>query len=321
MAEQSKIEWTDATFNPWWGCEKISPGCKHCYAEAFAKRTGHKVWGKVPRRLFGPKHWAEPEKWARKAAALGVRARVFCASMADVFEDAPELEPERRKLWALIRSTFFTCKNGCDWTDIKPVVTTKNGRGTHCNMCSDASGMGGLDWLLLTKRPENIAKFLPADVAPLVWVGATVEDQEHAEKRIPHLLLGAALARVRFLSCEPLLGPLDLSEWLWGRAHSPREDPAIGVNWVIAGGESGHGARPFDVEWARTLRAQCLSAGVPFFMKQLGAYARDASSGVWRVNPALPDGKDRVLFLSDPKGGDAAEFPADLRVRQFPEVR
>ncbi|HEY2512934.1 MAG TPA: DUF5131 family protein, partial [Polyangiaceae bacterium] len=118
MVANSKIQWTDHTFNPWWGCQRVSPGCEHCYAEAFAKRTGHGVWGPTAqRRFFGEAHWKEPLKWNEAAKRSGQRARVFCASMADVFEDRWELEPHRARLAGLIRVT------------------------PH------------LDWLLLTKRP------------------------------------------------------------------------------------------------------------------------------------------------------------------------
>ena len=265
MAKNSKIEWTDHTFNPWWGCEKVSPGCAHCYADTFAKRVGHggskpKLWGPdSERRMFGDKHWAEPLAWNRAAAEAGTRARVFCASMADVFEDRPELRAPRARLFELIRQT------------------------PH------------LDWLLLTKRPENAdhlwteahAKATSPfyDDAPVwrpnVWLGTTVEDQQRANERIPHLL--RVPAAVRFLSCEPLLGSVALDP-TWLPAHT---EPLIfskrvareregwvgnGLGWVIAGGESGPGARPMHPDWARSLRDQCSAARVPFLFKQWGEW-------------------------------------------------
>jgi len=122
MGKDSKIEWTHHTFNPWWGCVKVSPGCEHCYAEAFAKRVGKKVWGaQSDRRFFGDPHWREPLKWHDEAVITGERRRVFCASMADVFEDRDELIPHRIRLFQLIANT------------------------------------PKLDWLLLTKRPGSRA--------------------------------------------------------------------------------------------------------------------------------------------------------------------
>lgn len=201
----------------------MSAACRFCYAEAWAKRTGHDVWGEGgERRLFGDKHWSEPLRWNRKAEAAGVPLRVFCASMADVFEDHPELPPQRERLWELIGRT--------PW----------------------------LTWQLLTKRPQNIAGMVPwvDDWPPNVWVGTTVEDQASAALRIPDLL--AVNPVVRFLSCEPLLGPLELD--------------LNGIGWVIGGGESGAKARPSHPNWFRSLRDQCMEAGVPFLFKQWGEW-------------------------------------------------
>lgn len=231
MAKNSAIEWTHHTFNPWWGCTKVSPGCKHCYAEAFSHRIGQDIWGpKAVRRFFGDAHWSEPLKWNSEALDTGVRRRVFCASMADVFENRAELRPHRNRLWQLIENS------------------------------------PGLDWLLLTKRPERIAKSVPwGNKWPdNVWMGVTAENQRWALKRIPVLL--ELPAAVRFLSCEPLLGPLELGSWLQGVRR---------VDWVIAGGESGHKARPMNPEWARSVRDQCRQAKVPFHFKQWGHWRPD----------------------------------------------
>lgn len=215
-------------FNPWWGCQRVSPGCEHCYAESFAKRTGHDVWGKQSeRRFFGDKHWAEPLRWNRAAEAAGERRRVFCASMADVFEDRPDLNASRARLFNLIDCT--------PW----------------------------LDWQLLTKRPQNVAEIQPAEWVkgwpPNVWLGTTVEDQRRADERIPALFDLPAV--IRFLSCEPLLGPVDLRLADYAGTH---------VEWVIVGGESGPKHRPLDLDAARSLRDQCQTAGVAFFFKQVG---------------------------------------------------
>jgi protein gp37 len=251
MGEQTKIAWCDHTFNPWIGCSKVSPGCANCYAEELMDtRYGRVQWGVNGTRVrTSESNWKQPYKWNRKAEAEGVRKRVFCASLADVFEDRPELVAWRSDLFAMIDST--------PW----------------------------LDWLLLTKRPENIKRLWPFGwyedkggpfTWPNVWIGISVENQEQADKRIPLLL--DIPARVRFLSIEPLLGPVDLKETgaLWTSVQNNsivKTTPAWRlIHWVIVGGESGHNARPMHPEWARSIRDQCQSAGVPFFFKQHGEW-------------------------------------------------
>lgn len=231
MAQNSSIEWTDHTFNPWWGCSKVSPACDNCYAELWAKRMGHQVWGSAAdRRFFSDAHWNEPLAWNEDARAARKRKRVFCASMADVFERRSELNPQRTRLWRLIELT--------PW----------------------------LDWLLLTKRPQNISQMAPwgDDWPTNVWLGTTVESQVYAERRLPFLLQNGAV--VRFLSCEPLLGPLDLSPWFHKTGLYP-------IDWVIAGGESGPRSRPMHPDWAGKLLHQCQKAKVPFHFKQWGHWA------------------------------------------------
>lgn len=237
MGEKTDIRWTHHTFNPFWGCMKVSPGCTNCYADTLSTRWGFDIWGPAQttqRRTFGEKHWNEPRLWNKKAEQAGERRRVFCASMADVFEEHPQLVAERAKLWPLIEET--------PW----------------------------LDWLLLTKRPENIHTMMPVrwldtfHFPKNIWVGTSVETQEYAEKRIPWLL--DIPARIHFLSCEPLLGPLDLWKWL----------PLL--EWVICGGESGAKHRMMDLDWARGIRDQCHITQVPFFMKQVGGLTH-ASGG------------------------------------------
>lgn len=242
MAKNSSIEWTHHTFNPWWGCVKVSEACRNCYAESWAKRVGSRVWGSGrERRFFGDRHWRQPLRWNREAEDARVRRRVFCASMADVFEGRSDLNRPRERLWDLIEET--------PW----------------------------LDWLLLTKRPERVGEHAPwrKEWPRNVWLGTSVEDQFWAERRIPALLRYAAA--VRFLSCEPLLGPLDLSGWLSpkgsGGTEGNRSHWMGGVDWVIAGGESGPRARPMNPEWARSLRDQCNAAEVPFHFKQWGHWA------------------------------------------------
>lgn len=179
MARDSRIEWTDHTFNPWWGCTKVSPACDHCYAEAWARRVGLDIWSAgSPRRFLSDAYWDQPKRWNKAAEDTGTRARVFCASMADVFEWKKGLSPWRERLWSLIDDT------------------------------------PSLDWLLLTKRPHLVRRLAPwsDDWPDNVWLGATVEDQKWVGKRLPHLTANAA--QVRFLSCEPLLGGICLEEWL-----------------------------------------------------------------------------------------------------------
>lgn len=179
MAKNSSIEWTHHTFNPWWGCTKLSPACDHCYADVWARRTGNHVWGKdAPRRFFGDAHWREPLRWNAEAQDEGVRRRVFCASMADVFDQRTDLNAHRKRLWALIEQT------------------------------------PSLDWLLLTKRPGPALRMVPwtGSWPRNVWFGTTVEDEYWARKRVPYLL--RSRAAVRFLSCEPLLSEIDIAEHL-----------------------------------------------------------------------------------------------------------
>jgi len=224
--EDSKIEWTDNTFNPWTGCAKVSEACHRCYAESLeAIRYKRVEWGLgKARRRTSESNWKLPQRWNRRARASGDRARVFCASLADVF-DSEVPQAWRRDLWDLIRETEQ------------------------------------LDWLLLTKRPQNLAGMLPSDWGnegwPNVWLGVTAENQRRADERLPVLL--ETPARVHFASCEPLLGPLDLSEHL-----------SAGLSWVIAGGETGHGSRATSPSWIRNLRDQVIASGARFHFKQWG---------------------------------------------------
>jgi len=279
MGENTKIEWADHTFNPWVGCMKVSEACRNCYAESWAKRTGSPELWRGERRRTTPANWRKPLKWNAAAKAGGFRARVFCASLADVFEDLPRLDEVRRDLFLLIRET------------------------PH------------LDWLLLTKRPEAIRWRLPDDWGkgyPNVWLGTTVEDQASAAKRLPELW--RVPAAVKFVSAEPLLGPLDLRQvrvpfgpgdegipvdYLW---QDPDGTPG-GLDWVIAGGESGRRARPMQPSWARDLRDQCASAGVPFMFKQWGAWGpRDGGmvqTGKKSTGREL-DGREHLEFPTRP---------------------
>ncbi|WP_438332894.1 phage Gp37/Gp68 family protein [Burkholderia pseudomallei] len=257
MSENSKIEWTDHTFNAWIGCTKISPGCDHCYAERERASTALRVvWGAGnPRHRTAASTWNNPKRWNARHGEFFAkhdrRQRVFCASLSDVFDNA--VPPAwRMDLFRLIGDT------------------------------------PNLDWLLLTKRIGNVPTMLReigVDRLPdNVWLGATIVNQEEADRDIPKLL--AVPARVRFLSMEPLLGPVDISRHLdycekldkhgisrrAGGQHI-KCDKHCGISWVIAGGESGPGARPMHPEWARDLRDQCAAAGVAFHFKQHGEWA------------------------------------------------
>lgn len=259
MSANTNIEWCDHTFNPWEGCQKVGPGCDHCYAETRNARFGGGTavnWGPgAPRRRTSAANWNLPLRWNAQADAFmalhGRRQRVFCASLADVFDNAVPAE-WRADLFDLILRT------------------------PH------------LDWLLLTKRIGNVQAMLPPTVNafpkvfPNVWIGATVVNQAEADRDIPKLL--AVSAAKRFLSMEPLLGPVDLRlkreqpctmcvSWNCDLHGKPDDAPCLRrVDWVIVGGESGPGARPMHPDWARGLRDQCTAARVPFLFKQWGEW-------------------------------------------------
>jgi len=307
MGDKTNIAWCDRTWNGWIGCQKVSDGCKHCYAETLMDHRYQRVkWGpQGTRERTSAANWKKPFQWNKerwmecgvckwrgglkdiKIAASGgfacpqcaceqmmpTRQRVFCSSLSDVFEDRPELVAWRAEMFDIISQT------------------------------------PNLDWLLLTKRPENIMRMLIEsgrgfqDLPPHIWIGISVENQETVDKRIPELL--KVPATVRFLSCEPLLGEVDLSEWFPAEcldcddyilAH--REEGTMihdesPINWVIVGGESGQGARPMRFEWALSLKWQCKSAGVAYFCKQMGGHP----------NPHH----------------ELDEMPESLRVREFPQ--
>lgn len=258
MSENTKIEWADHTFNPWEGCQKVGPGCDNCYAETRNARFGGGVavnWGPgAPRRRTSAANWKLPLKWNTEAAGLGIRYRVFCASLADVFDNAVD-QQWRVDLFELIEST------------------------------------PNLDWLLLTKRIGNVGNMLPVPfdfdrLYPNVWLGITVVNQEEADRDIPKLL--AVPAAKRFLSMEPLLGPVQLTNLniglstplhdTWAHPEHDHIDALhaglpVRIDWVIAGGESGPGARPSHPDWYRSLRDQCAAAGVSFLFKQWGEWA------------------------------------------------
>ena len=283
MAENTNIEWCDSSWNPWIGCTKVGPGCDHCYAEADFDLRKHRVkWGTGnPRSRTSSANWKKPLQWDRQHAEFfsqhGRRRRVFCASLADVFDN--EVPSEwRADLFALIADT------------------------------------PNLDWLLLTKRIGNVRLMVPRNWLggePLylhgwpknAWIGATICNQEEADRDIHKLL--AIPSAVRWLSMEPLLGPVDLEypETLWPDGPpmccsgnecacrgKPIDPPLIyGIDWIVVGGESGTNARPMHPAWARSLRDQCAAVGVPMLFKQWGEW--------------LPDNQNQAMLPPHDVGG------------------
>lgn len=295
MAENSNIEWTHHTFNPWIGCTKVGPGCDHCYAEVWDSRGLQQKearWGPhATRTRTSAGNWSKPRAWdksARAAIAEGLdRPRVFCASLADVFDNHASIRPEwRADLWALIRAT------------------------PH------------LDWMLLTKRPGNISKMLPPDWGdgyPNVWLGCTVVNEVEADRDVPKLL--AIPAAVRFLSMEPLLGPVDLRFWL--RPITIKRSGTIGpgslfqpaLDLVIVGGESGPGARPMHPDWPRQVRDQCIAADVAFFFKQWGEWGPTERSDEIDARVTMPGQNINLWAWPDGKTKDSWRHgPVSIRI-------
>lgn len=299
MGSETNIEWTNKTFNPWRGCVEISPGCAHCYARELSKRNPKTlgVWGgdvKGGVRVVGARnYWFEPLKWNQQAEQQGIRFKVFCSSLADVFEDweGPMVSTKGDQLSATmhdVRQWLF------DLIDQTPF----------------------LDWQLVTKRPENILGMWPEtgegfesggqqgwvanDYRPNVWLLTTTENQEQADKRIPELIKCRDLVPVLGLSCEPLLGPIDLTEIPNGNRHSYTGVLDNQIDWLIAGGESGPHARPMHPDWVRALRDHCTDAAVPFFFKQWGEWLpEDHVSGAYDWRKANENPKAYVHCWSD----------------------
>lgn len=280
--EETKIEWAHYTFNPWIGCAKVSPGCKLCYAETYANRYRKGNWGiHADRSITSDSNWKKPIKWNKEANAAGEFKLVFCASLADVFERHRDtathgkIRAARGRLFEMIEAT------------------------------------PNLIWLLLTKRPENVLNMVPADwltgFPENVMMLTSVENQEQAEIRIPELL--DLPAKYRGLSCEPLLGPLNLTEYLNARDSEKRTIPYKGydipvdmggpaINWVITGGESGAKARPQHPMWPSMLWKQSREAQVPFLFKQWGEWCPRFGEGKPFVHIGI-DGKDHGLHVQN----------------------
>jgi protein gp37 len=370
----SSIEWTDETWNPVVGCARVSPGCEHCYAETMAAR--HVLMSRAQGRTspYLPVVDVERRRWNRNAVFLPERLaepltwrsprRMFVNSMSDLFHADLSFD-QIASVFAVMAATprhtyqvltkrparmleFFAHTFGLENTE---VTINREASERGWVIWDGRAPRGGwpkktrpVDLFAYPRLPDmrTLSKRLPwVWPLPNVWLGVSVEDQAAADKRIPLLL--QVPAAVRFISAEPLLGPIQLrEEWLLGRfLHCPEDtdDPATdGCNgceavpsarrvdgplsgdvcsavrgpalaWVIIGGESGPGARPCDLAWLRSIVEQCERARVACFVKQLGARPV--------VEHAAPELQRRI---KNPKGGDPAEWPADLRVRQFPEV-
>jgi protein gp37 len=333
MAENTKIQWCDHTFNCWRGCEKVSEGCKFCYAASMAKINPDVlgVWGSAGTRVVASDaQWRKTYNLATQAREAGRRERVFCASMADVFED-----------W---RGKVYDSQG-------TPLAVDRNGRMGRPAALADPirnatlddvrfqlffyviATVDSFDWLMLTKRPENVMptvqrlsrheselpmadtvrnamkRWLDNGPLPNVWLGTSVENQETADSRLP--AIRKINAAVRFVSCEPMLENIDFDGYL------------DAVDWVICGGESESKgkARPFDLRWAESVRDQCKVNGVPFFMKQLGSNPFMSSGETNGIKKAICERHNAGWIernITDSKGGDISEWPENLRVREFP---
>lgn len=266
MAENSKIEWTHHTANLWWGCQKVHAGCDNCYAENLDKRWGGDHWGPHTTRRAIKGVFSDLLSYQRKAAAAGEVHRVFVGSMMDIFEKPMPLVD--------IKGNFILNddRSNMDTGQLRDQLFEKVSLDYYPNLL----------FLLLTKRPGNIMKYIPNEWKgnpPMnVMYGTSPVNQETADDMIPKLL---AVPGKHFLSCEPLLGPINLKSQLIRFDSGTLKYPAIGyssafnhqIDWAIVGGESGQHARPMHPGWARDLRDQCEAAGVPFFFKQWGEYA------------------------------------------------
>lgn len=273
MGANSRIEWTDHTFNPWVGCTNVSPGCDHCYAESWAKRSGQVRWGNSPRKRTTEAYWRQPANWSSQAADFQHehrrRQRIFCASLADIFDNQVD-ERWRSDLWTVVRAN------------------------------------GDLDWLLLTKRPQNISKMLPVDWGngyQNVWLGMTAEDQQRFDQR--WRFMAAVPAVVRFVSYEPAIGPLRL-------------EGEVLPDWVISGGESGAGARPLSPGWVRDVVADCDRLGIAAFHKQWGSYKNNPlviEQGLTAAQAALMDSHGKGGGLVDGRLRRSFPVPRALRAK------
>lgn len=287
MSSNTTIEWTNAVWNPTRGCSIVSPGCSRCYAMKQAHRFSHKTgpYAGLTKMSKGGPVWTGEVRTVPELLDWPLRKkkplRIFVNSMSDLFHEG-------------VSDRFI---NGV--FDVMALA--------HWHT-----------FQILTKRPQRMRDYLLAPrrglaVAPWpnIWLGVSVEDQARADERIPLLL--QTPAAVHWISAEPLLGHVDLRVYmpnrLWNDLPSWKQPE---LDWVVVGGESGPGARPFNIKWAQSLIAQCRAAGVPVFMKQIGSLpiSKQHGVGIGTFDVAWPH--------QDRKGGDPAEWPEDLRVREYP---
>lgn len=350
MVANTKIEWATHSFSPWLGCSKIAPGCANCYAAEMAGRLGVKWGPQGTRRRTAESTWKQVERWNRQARCVCGRDAAWAVNHVPGCpqHDRPRVFPS-------------SCDTFEDWQGAildnrgRRLMTTEYTQRRFVGECAGADRYmrmydlrldffalidrtPNLDWLLLTKRPENILRMWDCPECPQpgckgsapkrrnnVWLLCSASTQADLEAGLPHLLACRGLVPVLGLSLEPLLEPIDLDS-LYPGGLCCGEGPYVrGIDWVIVGGESGPHARPCNVEWIRDIVRQCRDAGVRVFVKQLGAHSivtnEQPSEQHWRGVVFDPrgrsDGMTRVM-LHDPKGGDISEFPEDLRVQQFP---
>jgi len=334
MGDRSNIEWTDATWNPLaafdketgkrgWFCTKVSPGCKHCYAEALNKRLGTGHAYAVPNLEevdFRLVNVDQPLRWKRPR-------RVFVNSMTDLFHEAVDHQDIAKVFSVMAGASRHTFQ----------VLTKRTDRMADLlssPMFWAAVWVHGMEWAWDDETLATLGEIGPSKPVPNIWLGTSVEDQERANERIPHLL--RTPAAVRFLSCEPLLGPVDLTGIYLDAMHEAHAIPCIadGVAWVIVGGESGPGARWMHVPWVRDLLGQCERWHCPIFVKQLGSMPADINTllchqpenpHTWPEDTVVPkeytpewQGQLAPIRLRDKKGGDMDEWPEGLRVREYP---
>lgn len=296
MSTVTSIEWADVVWNPVTGCSKVSEGCRNCYAEAVA----HRFWGEreftdVQRhedRLEQPLHWKKPR-------------RIFVNSMSDLFhEDVPDEFIER--IWATMACA--------DWHTFQ--ILTKRPERMHRFLCVedhwDQIGRHVVDLSPFAAKRGLQRKANGQKIFGHVWLGVSIEDQQTADERIPILL--QVPSAVRWVSAEPLLGPVDLDSYL---SYVGQVLSHGGLDWLVVGGESGPGARHCDAEWIRSIVGQCQEAGVPCFVKQLGANVYDGNRPM-SGQDCIPSKRNEFAALTQRAGRDMVEWPADLRVREWP---
>lgn len=337
MGEVTKIQWCDHTFNPWRGCTKVAEGCKHCYADAQSKRNPGTlgVWGPNGTRVMAAENsWREPRKWNQAAERDGVRRRVFCASLADVFEewDGAIADSHGERI-------MFNRTHGLGpWQGMGQYAHPARMDDLRVRLFELIDATPWLDWLLLTKRPESIRRmWVPKSLETWnrsryrlfrdnVWLLTSVATQADADTNVPELLKCRDLVPVLGVSAEPLIEAVDFRfiphracgtfDSLDGRSWDETEPDGKscysngGLDWIIVGGESGPHARQCRLKWVNALVNQCHAAGVACFVKQLGARACYVDGE--------PNGALVELPLRHAKGGDWNEWPDDLRVREFP---